>query len=149
MMYIIINKWSGNGGRYYARYNWNKLQVLLLRAREAYLVSKSNQRYHNPIQRGCSFGIWARNRKGLRKKAEPVQTQMLAPTWQGKLWDVTKDILSDCQQYLNDLDHLICPKFCCSILNTTDAGPGVGVTNIEVHFRDVEIARIQSSERVQ
>lgn len=74
---------------------------------------------------------------------------MLAPTWEGKLWDVTKDILSDCQQYLNDLDHLICPKFCCNIINTTDAGPGVGVTNIEVHFRDVEIARMQSSERVQ
>ena len=37
-----------------------------------------------------------------------------------------------------------CPKFCCNILKTTD---GVGVTNIEVRFRDVEIARIQSSER--
>lgn len=33
---------------------------------------------------------------GLRKKAESVQTQMLAHTRQGKLWDVTKDILSDC-----------------------------------------------------
>ena len=73
---------------------------------------------------------------------------MLAHTRQGKLWDVTKDILSDCQQYLNDLDHLRCPKFCCNILHTTDAGPGVDVTNIEVRFRDVEIATIQSSERV-
>lgn len=33
---------------------------------------------------------------GLRKTAESVQTQMLAHTRQGKLWDVTKDILSDC-----------------------------------------------------
>lgn len=81
-------------------------------------------------------------------KAESVQTQMLAHTRQGKLLDVTKDILSDCQQYLNDLDHLRCPKFCCNIFKTTDAGSRVGVTNIEVQFRDVEIARIQSSERI-
>lgn len=85
---------------------------------------------------------------GLRKTAESVQTQMLAHTRQGKLWDVTKDILRDCQQCLNDLDHLRCPKFCQNILKTTDAGPGVGVTNIEVRFSDFEIARIQSSERV-
>ena len=85
---------------------------------------------------------------GLRKKAESVQTQMLAQTRQGKFWDVTKDILNDCQQYLNDLDHLRCPKFCCNILKTTDAGPGVGVTNIKVRFRDVEIAGIQSSVHV-
>lgn len=28
---------------------------------------------------------------------------------------------------------------CCSILKATDAGPGVGVTNTEVHFRDTEL----------
>ena len=42
--------------------------------------------------------------------------------------------------------NLRCPKFCCNILKTTDAGLGVGETNIEVCFRDVEITRIQSSE---
>ena len=30
----------------------------------------------------------------------------------------------------------------------TDAGPGVGVSNLEVRFRDIEIARIHSSDRV-
>ena len=85
---------------------------------------------------------------GLQKKAASVQAQLLTHVQQGKLWDVTKDILSDCQQYLSGLDHLRCPKICCNILKTTDAGPGVGVSNIEVRFRDVEIARIQSSERV-
>ena len=40
-----------------------------------------------------------------------------------------------------------CPKFCCNILKTIDAGPGVDVANIEVRIFDVEIARIQSSER--
>lgn len=33
---------------------------------------------------------------GLRKTVESVQTQMLAHTRQGKLWDVTKDIFRDC-----------------------------------------------------
>ena len=41
-----------------------------------------------------------------------------------------------------------CPKICCNILKTTDAGPGVGISNIEARFRDVEIARIHSSDRV-
>ena len=72
---------------------------------------------------------------------------MVTHVQQGKLWDVTKDILSDCQQYLNGLDHLRCPKICCNILKSNDAGPGVGVSNTEVRFKDVEVARIQSSER--
>jgi len=38
---------------------------------------------------------------------------------------------------------------CCSILKTTaDVGPGGGITNTEVCFRDAEIARIHSSDRV-
>ena len=38
--------------------------------------------------------------------------------------------------------------YCCNILKGTDVGLGVGVTKIEVRFRDVEIAQVQSSERV-
>ena len=34
----------------------------------------------------------------LRKKAESVHIQILAHARQGKLWDVTKNILSYCQQ---------------------------------------------------
>ena len=88
------------------------------------------------------------NLSNLREKATSVQTQMLTHVRQGKLWDETKDILSDCQRYLNDLNHLRRPKRCCSILKSTAAGPGVGVSNIEARFRDVEIARIHSSDRV-
>lgn len=84
----------------------------------------------------------------LQEKGASVQTQMVKHVQQGKLWDVTKDILRDCQQYLNGLDHLICPKICCNILKTTGAGPGVAVSNTEVRFRGVEVARIQSSEPV-
>ena len=31
------------------------------------------------------------------------------------------------------------------IFKETDAGPGVGVSNIEVRYRDVELARMQNS----
>ena len=40
------------------------------------------------------------------------------------------------------------PRTCCSILKTTDAGPGVGITNTEVRLRDAEIPCIHSSDRV-
>lgn len=89
-----------------------------------------------------------KNLSDLREKAASIQSQMVTYVRQGKLWDATENILSYCQQYLSRLDHLRYPKICCNILKTTDAGPGVGVSNIEVRFRDVEIARIQSSERV-
>ena len=55
---------------------------------------------------------------------------------------------SECSQYLSKIDCLNPPRRCCSILKTTDAGPGVGITNAEVRFRDAEIASIHSSDRV-
>jgi len=59
-----------------------------------------------------------------------------------------EDLLSECSQYLSKTDCLNPPRMCCSILKTTDAGPGVGITNTEVRFRDAEIAHIHSSDRV-
>ena len=59
-----------------------------------------------------------------------------------------EDLLSECSQYLSKIDSLYPPRMFCSILKTTDAGPGVGITNTEVRFRDAEIARIHSSDRV-
>ena len=37
---------------------------------------------------------------------------------------------------------------CCDILKATVAGAGVGVSNVEVRFKDVEIARMHFSDRV-
>ena len=62
--------------------------------------------------------------------------------------ECNKEVLQNCEQYLTKLDRLRYPKFCCSILKATDAGPGVGVTNTEIRFRDTEIARIRASDRV-
>ena len=46
---------------------------------------------------------------------------------------------------MNSLE--LTPLF-CNVLKTTDAGPGVGVSNTEVCLRDIEIARFHSSDRV-
>ena len=67
---------------------------------------------------------------------------------QEKLWDTMEDLLSECSRYLRKIDCLNLPRTCCSILKTTDAGPGVGITNTEVRFKDAEIARIHSSDCV-
>ena len=73
---------------------------------------------------------------------------MLFSVEQEKLWNTMEDLLSGCSQYLSKIDCLNPPRRCCSILKTTDAGPGVGITNTEVRFRDAEIARSHSSDRV-
>ena len=119
-------------------------------------LSTSNQisDITNPIQRGCSFGICARNRMWTTANA-------LDPSEKGRIGShtnisacTTGKVMGCNQEYLKllaaiaqwfNIDHLRCPKFCCNILKTTDAGPKVGVTNIEMcfGFRDVEIARIQ------
>ena len=85
---------------------------------------------------------------GIKEKAASVQRDMVSYVRQKKLWDVMSDLLSDCHKYLSKLEHLQLPKMCCSILKATDAGPGVGITNVEVRFRDAEISRIHSSDRV-
>ena len=112
-------------------------------------ISQSNSKEAAHLESENEIGSkLLENLSKVLEKATSVQTQMLAHVRQGKLWEETKYILSDCQQYLNDLDHFRCLKICCNILKTTDAGPGVGVSNIEARFRDIEIARIHSSDRV-
>lgn len=56
-------------------------------------------------------------------------------------------LLSECSQYVRKIDCLNPSRICCSTLKATDAGPGVGITNTQVRFRDAEIARINSSDR--
>lgn len=84
----------------------------------------------------------------IKEMTTLVQVQMLTQVQEGTLWETTNNILSKCQEYLINISRLGCPKICCSILKATDAGPGVGISNVEVRFRDIEMARIHSSERV-
>ena len=51
-----------------------------------------------------------------------------------ELWEKEKDIAKHCSELINKVERLNIPPMCCDVLKTTDAGPGVGVTNIEVRF---------------
>ena len=73
---------------------------------------------------------------------------MLFPVKQEKLWNTMEDLLSECSQYLSKINCLNPPRMCCSILKTTDAGAGLGITNTEVRFKKAEITRIHSSDCV-
>jgi hypothetical protein len=53
-----------------------------------------------------------------------------------------------CSELLSKMKSLELTPLSCNVLKTTDAGPGVGVSNTEVRFRDIEIATIHSSDRV-
>ena len=61
----------------------------------------------------------------------------------GKLVSISKD----CLDTLLKIEKLQFPKMCCNVLKATDDGPGVGVSNTEVRFRDVQIVRMHSSDR--
>jgi hypothetical protein len=65
-----------------------------------------------------------------------------------KLWEKLENISNNCSEILLRIERLQLPPMCCDVLKATDAGPGVGVSNIEVRFRDVETARMHSSDRV-
>ena len=84
----------------------------------------------------------------IKENTASLQRNMLFFVKQEKLWNSMEDLLSEFSQYLRKIDCLNPPRMSCSILTTTDAGPGVGITNTEVRFRDAEVARIHSSDRV-
>lgn len=84
----------------------------------------------------------------IKENAASLQRDVIIYVKQEKLWNTVDDLLSECSQYLRKIDCLHPSRTCCSILKTTDAGHGEGITNTEVRFRDAEIARIHSSDRV-
>ena len=72
----------------------------------------------------------------IKENAASLERDMLIYVKQEKLWDTMEDLLSECSRYLRKIACLNPPRKCCSILKTTDAGPGVAMTNTEVPFRD-------------
>ena len=52
--------------------------------------------------------------------------------------------LNHCDAAITFIKSLKLPPLCDHILQATDAGPGDGVTNIEVKYRDIEMPRINS-----
>jgi hypothetical protein len=56
------------------------------------------------------------------------------------------ELKSQCGNLLDILNELNLPKVKPEIAYLTDAGPGVGVSNVEVRFRDTELARLWNSD---
>ena len=65
-----------------------------------------------------------------------------------ELWDKLENLSNTCSEILKEIQKSQILNMCCDILKATDAGPGVCVSNVEVRFRDVEIARMHFSDRV-
>ena len=63
------------------------------------------------------------------------------------LWgDFTSDVLRKANHILDHIVELNLPPVKPNWADLTDAGPGVGVSNYEVRFRDAELARIHRSD---
>lgn len=63
------------------------------------------------------------------------------------LWgDFSADILRKSNQILDHIAELNLPPVKPNWADLTDAGPGVGVSNYEVRFRDAELARVHRSD---
>ena len=59
-------------------------------------------------------------------------------------WEHLEKVTDLCKAITAFIDNLHWPQLRDYILQDTDAGPGVGVSNIEVKYRDVEISRINN-----
>ncbi|XP_035659798.1 uncharacterized protein LOC118404665 [Branchiostoma floridae] len=62
------------------------------------------------------------------------------------LWQHYCDAMETCCTVQKFLSNLRLPQPCPQLLELTDAGPGVGVSNFEVRFRAAERARIHSTD---
>ena len=57
------------------------------------------------------------------------------------LWEHQEKAVNLCDAAIAFINSLKLPPLCDHILKATDAGRGVGVTNIEVNYRDIEMSR--------
>ena len=81
----------------------------------------------------------------LKERLEQLLLDLKNGSVGNEVWQQYKDLVIDSTHRLIDSFHL--PSLCDDILDLTDAGPGVGISNIHVRYRDVEIARLHKSKR--
>lgn len=65
-----------------------------------------------------------------------------------QLWEVYGVLQRKVDQVLECFNELKLPPVKTDILKNTDAGPGVGSSNVEVRYRDAEMDKILNSDRV-
>ena len=64
------------------------------------------------------------------------------------LWEIYVYLLDKVRKIQQHIAGLYLPKAKRDVLFATDTGPGVGCSNIEVRFRDAEVARILNFDRL-
>ena len=79
---------------------------------------------------------------------ESLEEQLKRPHKTGaELWPLFCDANSLIDGTLQLIESYNLPPTCDDVLDLTDAGPGVGVSNTHVRHRDAEIARLHNSAR--
>lgn len=80
--------------------------------------------------------------------AESLEEQLKRPHKTGaELWPLFCDANSLIDGTLQLIESYNLPPTCDDVLDLTDAGPGVRVSNTHVRYRDAEIARLHNSAR--
>ena len=74
--------------------------------------------------------------------------QVISTATKEQLWQMYEGLLTKIQQTRKRIKELNIPQVKTDVLKLTDAGPGVGCSNVEVRYRDAEMARILNSDRV-
>ena len=91
------------------------------------------------VKEGLPGGVIATGAEVLDKMSaaidgvEDVETVLLSSAGK-KLWTCFVNLINACQGLLHYLDGLQLPNVCTQIIELTDAGPGVGVSNLEVIY---------------
>lgn len=74
--------------------------------------------------------------------------QVISTATKEQLRQMYEDLLTKIEQTQKRIKELNLPHVKTDVLKLTDAGPGVGCSNVEVRYRDAEMARILNSDRV-
>ena len=138
-----ILKVRGNNNCKHRLYENNRLQHLIRRGEISELQWNIN----------CHLCSEFEKMKGneLIKKQKDLSAAAVAILSQGNvkksLWeDFTKYVLPKANFVLDNIVELKLPPVKPNWADLTDAGPGVGVSNFEVKFRDAELARVHKSD---
>ncbi len=77
--------------------------------------------------------------QSIKEASEEISATSTDPV---EFWSQVESLLELSHKTLQFIDQLLLPRLYNYILEATDAGPGVGVSNLEVKYRDIEMARI-------
>ena len=133
---------------HYRSYEEEKLGWLVKQTERA-VVTWREERNHIPKESDRNTGDEVEcSVVEIQRKAIHILRNCCEIIEREELWKRQENLSQKCSKLLSKMKSLELTPLACNVLKTTDAGPGVGVSKTEVRFRDIEIARIHSSDRV-